>query len=431
MNFLQAGALLATICSASAFINQKTLKWPMVLAMTMMSIVLALVIIVAGELGWLPLDQVRQLVSSFDLADLVLHNLLAFLLFAGAMFVDASLLKQWAKPIASLASVGVFLSAVVAGFLIWLVAPLIGFNLSISWCLLFGSLIAATDPIAALAIVKKAGAPKEMEIKLVGESLFNDATSVMMFLIMLGIVTTGEVSPSLLVQEIFVAPVGGAALGIGLGWLTTKAITQVNHHPTEIMMTLALASGVYGLAEAIHVSAPIAVVFAGLIIGHKARRDAMSEETREHVDAFWEGLDEILNAVLFGLIGLELILIDVSPLVILLGVVAWVAVLLGRWVGVFGSLIPLHRAGGLGKGTTRVMVWGGLRGGISLALAMSLPQGPEANVLVAVTFIVVALSAAVQGLTLGRVIPKQAQADALDPNTQPETEGSSPSGRVD
>jgi len=418
MTTLQSAALLLSICAFSGYINQKTLRWPPVLAMTMMSIVLALTIIITGELGWLPMDDIRTFIRSFDFADLVLHGLLALLLFAGALFVDAEQLMRWAKPIGALATLGVLLSALVVGLLVWLVAPLFGFALSFWWCLLFGSLIAATDPIAALAIVKKAGAPKEMEIKLVGESLFNDGSSVMLFLIVLGIIKTGEVSPALLVQEIFVAPVGAAVLGVLLGLVTTKAITRVDHHPTEVLMTLALATGVYGLAEAIHLSAPIAVVAAGLVIGHKARRDAMSDKTRDHVDTFWEGTDEILNAVLFGLIGLELIIIDVPPLVIGLGVVCWVAVLLGRWVGVFGSLLPMHRAGGLGKGTTRVMVWGGLRGGISLALALSLPQGPEASVLVAITFIVVALSASVQGLTLGRVIPKQAIADANDPNTK-------------
>lgn len=414
MTTLQSVSLLLSICAVSGYLNQKTVRWPPVLAMTMMSIALALVLVALGSVGWIPLAEVETFIRSFDFADLVLHGLLGLLLFAGALFVDVEQLKKWAKPIGALASLGVLVSALVVGLLLWWVANAMGFALSFWWCVLFGALIAPTDPIAALAIVKKAGAPKEMEIKLVGESLFNDGTGVMLFLIVLGIVQTGDVSPALLVQEMFVAPVGGAVMGWLLGVVATRAIARVDHHPTEILMTLALATGVYGLAEAIHVSAPIAVVAAGLVIGHHARFNAMSEKTREHLDSFWEGLDEVLNAILFGLIGLELILIDVPPKVIALGVMAWLMVLLGRWAGVFGSLLPMHRRGGLGKGTTRVMVWGGLRGGISLALALSLPQGPEANVLVAITFIVVALSAAVQGLTLARVLPKQAALDQAE-----------------
>lgn len=414
MTILQSVAILLTICTVSGYINQRTLRWPPVLAMTMMSIVFAIVLVILGRFGLIPLDGIEAFVRSFDFADLVLHGMLCFLLYAGSMSVDATQLAKWAKPIGMLATLGVLVSALVVGVLLWWVAAAMGFSLSFWWCLLFGALIAPTDPIAALAIVKKAGAPKEMEIKLVGESLFNDGSGVMLFLIVLGIVQTGDVSASTLVHEIFVAPVTAGVLGVVAGLITTHAMTRVDHHPTEILMTLALASGVYGLAEAMHLSAPIAVVGAGLVIGHKARFNAMSEKTREHVDAFWEGMDEVLNAILFGLIGLELILIDVPAKVIALGVVAWVLVLIGRWAGVFGSLLPMHRRGGLGKGTTRVMVWGGLRGGISLALALSLPQGPETSVLVAVTFIVVALSAAVQGLTLAKVLPKQAAMDQAE-----------------
>lgn len=405
MTTLQSVSLLLIICAFSGYINQRTLKWPPVLAMTMMSIVLALLLLCAGSLGWVPLDEVEHFIRSFDFADLVLHGLLGLLLFAGALFVDVEGLKTWVKPIGSLVTLGVLISALAVGVMLFFIAPLFGLPIPFWWCVLFGTLIAPTDPIAALAIVRKAGAPKQMEIKLVGESLFNDGTGVMLFLIVLGIVQTGDISAAVLVQEIFVAPVGGVVLGLLLGLLTTKALSRIDHHPTEILMTLALATGVYGLAEGIHVSAPIAVVVAGLVIGHMARTHAMSESTREHLDAFWEGLDEILNAVLFGLIGLELLIIDVPPVVIGLGIVAWMLVLIGRWVGVVGALLPVPH--GLGPGTTKVMVWGGLRGGISLALALSLPAGPDASVLVALTFIVVALSAAVQGLTLGRVVPKQ------------------------
>lgn len=424
----QSIAALLCICAASGYLNQKTFRCPPVLAMTITSIAVAVSLVILGRFGVIPLHDVETFIRSFEFADLVLHGLLGLLLFAGALFVDVEHLRRWAKPVAALATVGVFLSALVVGLLLWSIAGLFGYHLSFWWCLLFGSIIAATDPIAALAIVKKAGAPKEMETKLVGESLLNDGTSVMLFLIVLGIIQTGEVTAQTLVHEMFVAPIGAAALGWGLGKVTTHAISKVDDHPTEILMTLALATGVYSLAGAIHVSAPIAVVAAGLVIGHEARHKAMSEKTREHLDAFWEGLDEVLNTVLFALIGLELIIIQGQPMLLLLGALAWVIVLVGRWVGVFGSLLPMHRRGGLGRGTTRVLVWGGLRGGISLALALSLPAGPEASVLVTLTFIVVAMSASIQGLTLAKVLPRQVAADKAEESEEADAEAARSEG---
>lgn len=408
MTTLQSGALLLCLCAVAGYLNQRSLRWPPVLAMTLTSILLATSLVLASRLGGFPLAQAESFIRGFDFSDLVLHGLLGLLLFAGALFVDVQDMRRWWAPIASLVSVGVLLSACATAGLLWVIGQGLGFDLSVWWCLLFGSLIAPTDPIAALAIVRKAGAPKPMEIKLVGESLFNDGTGVMLFLIVLGFVRTGSVDGATLLWEVAAAPVGGGALGWALGMVATRAIAQVDHHPTEILITLALATGVYGLAEAIHLSAPIAVVAAGLVIGHHARFNAMSDETRAHLDAFWEGVDEILNAVLFGLIGLEMVLIQVHPIAVAFGVLAWGAVLVGRWAGVTGALLPLRRkaAFSFGRGTTRGLVWGGLRGGISLALALSLPAGREAGLLVTATFVVVALSASVQGLTLGRVIPK-------------------------
>ena len=418
MTMFQSLGMLLSICAICAYLNQRFLRWPQVLAMNMMSVILATALIVLGHMGFAPIDEAERFVQSFDFADLVLHGILGLLLFAGALFVDVEDLRKWAKPIAALATIGVVVSAIVVGVVLWFATQSISLDLPFWWCVLFGALISPTDPIAALAIVRSSGASREMEIKLVGESLFNDATGVMLFLVVLGIIQTGDISPSLLAHELFVSPIGGAALGLGLGWLATRAISMVNHHPTEILITLALAVVSYGFAEAIHVSAPISVVAAGMMIGHRARKHAMTDETRQHLDVFWEGIDEVVNASLFVLIGLELVLIDVNMQVILLGVVCWLAVLAGRWLGVVGVLAPMRRKGGLGAGTTRVMVWGGLRGGISLALALSLPPSPQSSILVAITFIVVALSSAVQGMTLKRVIPRQVQVDEADSDLQ-------------
>lgn len=382
--------------------------------MNIMGIVCAATLLVLGGLGLAPVKSIERVFVDFDFANLVLHGVLGLLLFAGAMFVDVQQLRRWARPIAALASAGVVIAAFVVAFLLWIVAFLVGVDLPFIWCLLFGALISPTDPIAALAIVKKSNAPKQMEIKLVGESLFNDATGVMLFMVILGVIITGDISPELLAHELFIAPVGAAVLGWLLGMLATRAISHVNHHPTEILITLALACGVYGLSEAIHVSAPIAVVAAGMVIGHRARHHAMTEETRQHLDVFWEGLDEVINATLFVLIGLALVIVDLDWRIVTLGVITWMIVLIGRWASVSIVLFPMHHRGGVGVGTTKVMVWGGLRGGISLALALSLPKGELSNNLVALTFIVVGLSSAIQGMTLSRVIPKQVQADVRE-----------------
>lgn len=404
---LQSIAILLLICAITAYSNQRFLKWPPVLAMNMMSVFLAGTLILLGHLGWAPLNDAQNFIHSFDFADLVLHGILGLLLFAGALFIDVGEMKKWWKPIAALATIGVLVSAVVAGSVLFLAASALGVNLPFLWCLLFGTLISPTDPIAALAVVRQSGAPKEMEIKLVGESLFNDATGVMLFLVVLGVIQTGEFSLGVLTHELLMAPIGGAALGFFMGLLATRAIFAVNHHPTEIMITLALATGSYGFAEAIHVSAPIAVVVAGLVIGERARKHAMTIETREHVDSFWESMDEVINAALFVLIGLALVVVDLTWTSFILGVVAWIGVLLGRLAGVFGVLAPMKTRAQFGAGTTKIMVWGGLRGGISLALALSLPPSDQTSILVATTFVAVALSGAIQGMTLRRVIASQ------------------------
>lgn len=415
-NFYHALALLVSICAVCAYLNQRFLKWPQVLAMNIMGAVIAATLMILGNFGLFDLKMIESFVRHFNFEDVVLHLLLGPLLFAGAKSVNTVKLKMWAKPIAALATVGVAIAAFVIGGVLWCAAQAFGFDLPFIWCVLFGALISPTDPIAALAIVKQANAPKAMEIKLVGESLFNDATGVMMFLVVLAIINTGELSTSLLAHELFVAPVGAAVLGALLGWFATKALPHIDHHPTTLLITLALALGTYALAEAIHVSAPIAVVAAGLVVGHMVRKGGIvSEETREHVHVFWEGLDEVINALLFVLIGLELVLVETSWKIMLFGVVAWATVLLGRWVAVSAVLRPMKRRGGLGAGTTKVMVWGGLRGGISLALALSIPNSAQSELLVAITFVVVAMSSAIQGMTLHRVIPKHIEADKNDP----------------
>ena len=418
MTPLQIIAFLLVICASGAYINQRFTKLPPPLAMTFLGLATAVSLQIAQLLGLVDIDQVEQLLRQIDFPNLLLHGLLGFMLFAGALSVDFNSLKKWAIPVANLAIVGVLVSAFATGGLLWLIAQAISLDLPFIWCLLFGSIIASTDPIAALSIVSRAGAPRHLKVKLVGESLFNDGTSIMLYLVILGVIATGEVHVLHLGYELFVAPLGGALLGAVVAWLATLAIAKIDHHPTELLVTVALAAGVYGLAEALTVSAPIASVAAGLVVGHVARNKAMSQESREHIDSFWESVDEILNTALFALIGLELLLIDLSAELLYTGLAVWVAVLIARWLGVLGALGRKRKT--FGKGATTILVWGGMRGGISLALALSVPASPQAQIIVALTFVVVTASSVVQGMTLGRVIkraihqPGPEQADDLD-----------------
>lgn len=411
MTPLQSVAVLLGFAACGGYLNHRYLHLPSAIGTTVTSAGFALLLLLAGHQGWLPLEHLSSVVRAFDLRGVFLHGILSLMLFAGALFVDAQALRRWAAPIASLAILGVLLSAVVTALALWGLSTALGATLPFLWCLVFGALIAPTDPIAALAIVRRLGAPKPMVAKLVGESLFNDGTGVMLFLFLLGVVSlpTGADHGVWLNLGMGVLwePVGGVLVGAGLGALVLRALSKVDHYPLEVLLTLALATGSYGLAEGVHASAPIAAVVAGLMIGVRGRDHVMSERTREHLDTFWTTLDELLNASLFALMGLELLTMPLGVLETALGVLAWACVLLGRWVGVGVTLLPFRRR--LAPGTVQVLTWGGLRGGISLALALSLPPSPYAQTLLAITFVVVMLSGIGQGLTLGAVVRQVTQ----------------------
>lgn len=401
MTPLQSVALLLSFTAFGGYLNRRWLKLPTVLGMTASSVGFSLLLIGVNKIGLIHIDKITSLIKVFNFQQLVLHGLLALLLFSGALFVNASALKKWAFPIGSLATVGVVVSALVTGGLLWFLCNIIHHPIPLVMAFLFGALISPTDPIAALAIVKKIGAPKSLEIKLVGESLFNDGSGVLLFLLLLGFAQGQSLDVTDVLAEVIWQPLVAIVLGYVLGWIAVKALSKIDDYAIEILITLALATGSYGLAEFLNASAPIATVIAGLVIGNKARiTDIMSEKTREHLDTFWETIDEIINAALFALMGLELILLDAGVFEIGMGVIAWLSVLIGRWVGVKISLKYFKKS----QGTQQVLTWGGLRGGISLALVLTIPATLEPKLLVVMTFVVVVLSALGQGLTLGKVV---------------------------
>jgi CPA1 family monovalent cation:H+ antiporter len=404
MTFFQTVALLLTFAAVAGYLNHKVLRLPRTIGLMAITLAMTLVLMVLAFFKVVDLSHASAFVKSIDFSEVLLHGMLAFLLFAGALHVDLHELLGQAVPVSVLATFGVLIATFVAGTLFWITAGWLWGSLSFLYGLLFGALIAPTDPIAVLGIMKKAGAPKALEAIFAGESLFNDGVGVVVFLTILGIVLghekpgVGSVALFLLVEA-----AGGAILGLALGWIVYRLLRSVDAYQVEILLTLALATGGYALAEAIHVSAPITIVVAGMLIGNHGRAFAMSETTRQNLDKFWELIDEILNAVLFVLIGLEMISLSLSATVLGPAIAAILIVLVSRLVSVLFSTALLRGKRKLSKGSIVFLTWGGLRGGISIALALSIPPVPERPLILAATYVVVIFSVIVQGLTISRV----------------------------
>ena len=406
MDILNIAAILITVSALFSFINHRFIKLPNAIGLMLISLVVSLLFLAAGKLGWGHLEsQAHFLLSSIDFNETLMQGMLSFLLFAGALHINLGDLAKQKWAISSLATVGILTSTFLVGGASYYVLDMFGIHLDFIYCLLFGSLISPTDPIAVLGILKSAHAPKSLETKIAGESLFNDGMAVVVFIVLLGIatgghdVTIGHIA-LLFLEEAF----GGVLFGFAIGWLTYQLLKQVDNYQVEILLTLALVMGGYALASAIHTSGPIAVVVAGLLIGNQGRMLAMSENTREHLDTFWELIDEILNAVLFVLIGLEVLVLPFTKDVILTSLAMIPLVLLARLisVGLPINLLRLRRE--FTHGAVTVLTWGGLRGGVSVALALSLPAGEPREIILAITYAIVVFSIVVQGLTIGRLV---------------------------
>ena len=405
MSVFQIIAVLLTLTALFSYLNYRFIKLPSTIGVMLVALVGSLVLIALQQLGLSIGPMAAQVLQNVDFSQTLLQGMLSFLLFAGALHINLNDLAKEKWVVSVLAVIGVSISIFVFGTAIYLLLTWLNLKLSYAWCLLFGALISPTDPIATLGILKSAKVPKSLEIQIAGESLFNDGIGVVAFIVLHEIVVRGE-QPSLAhIGTIFLEEaVGGAIVGLILGWITYRLLKSVDHYQVEVLLTLALVTGGYELANSIHTSGPIAIVCAGLLIGNHGRSFAMSKNTREHLDAFWELIDEILNAVLFALIGLEALLLMFTNRPFLAGLLAIPAILFARWVSVGAPLLLMSRWQKFSPGTLTIMTWGGLRGGISVALALSLPASSERELVLAMTYVLVVFSILVQGLTIKQVV---------------------------
>jgi CPA1 family monovalent cation:H+ antiporter len=408
MSLFEIIAILLTLAALFSYINCRTIKLPTTIGIMLIALLFSLGLIFLGKFfpglrAW-----ATELLTSVDFDKTLLHGMLAFLLFAGALHININDLTSQYRIIAGLATFGVLTSTFIVGTLTWiLINPVLGINLSALYCYLFGALISPTDPIAVLGIMKTAGASPSLKTKISGESLFNDGIGVVVFLVMLSIATGGhEIDPGHILLLFMQEAVGGALFGFVAGYLVYFMLKQIDNYQVEVLITLALVSGGYALAETLHFSAPIAVVVAGLLIGNQGRQFAMSDTTREHLDKFWELVDEVLNAVLFVLIGLEVMVISFSFSVLAAGGLAVLIVLTARFISVSIPILFLKKFRTFSPNVIKILTWGGLRGGISVALALSLPTGEQRQMILAITYCVVVFSILVQGLTIGKVISR-------------------------
>lgn len=415
MSLFSLASILISLAAASSYINYRYIKLPTTVGVMLVALVTSLALVLAGSYAASLREQAATLVAQIDFNQVVLHGMLAFLLFAGAIQVKLEDLRREWLTIMSLAIVGTLASTCIVGGVMWLVLGWLGLEIPLLHALLFGALISPTDPIAVLGIMKSVGASRQLEVQAAGESLFNDGLSVVVFLVLLqfgGLEGAGGSSTLTsfsidvgAVAMLLLKEVGGAlVLALVVGTLVYRMLKRVDNYQVEVLLTLALAMGLYALADALHLSAPIAVVVAGLFVGNHGREFAMNEKTRGHVDTFWELIDEILNVVLFLLIGLELLVLPLKREWLMAGALAIAIVLAARWLSVVGIIAPLRHVTTQSQGAISILTWGGLRGGISVAMALSLPAIDSRSLILTLTYCVVVFSIIVQGLTVGRVI---------------------------
>ncbi|AUC75190.1 MULTISPECIES: cation:proton antiporter [unclassified Olleya] len=409
MDYFVIASVLVFMAATFGYLNVRFLKMPNTIGLMLITIVFTFAVFVLSYFDDTLLNAERFIITQIDFKEVLLDIMLSFLLFAGALHTNFEQLKVQRWPVLVFATFGVLLSTFLVGLIMFYALPIVGLHVDFVYCLLFGSLISPTDPIAVLGILKKAGAPKGLETKIVGESLFNDGVGVVIFLTIFKIASLGIDNVSALeVAELFgLEVVGGIGLGLVLGWITYRLMKSIDDYDIEVIITLAAVMGGTVLAQKWHISAPLAMVTAGLVVGNDTvRSSAMSETTEVYVDKFWELIDILLNTILFVLIGMEMLVLTFKMEYLLAGLIAIPLVLVSRYLSLLVPIKFFEKKLNFVPKTNLIMTWGGLRGGISIALALGLTEAMERDLFLVITYVVVVFSIVFQGLTVGKLIKR-------------------------
>lgn len=409
MEYYSIATILIVLSGIFGYINVKFLRLPITIGLMIITIVFTAVVVAIAQIDDTLLLQEKAFINSIDFETVLLDIMLSFLLFAGALHTNFQQLKIQRGPILAFATLGVLMSTFLVGTIMFYALQWMNLNVDFIYCLLFGALISPTDPIAVLGILKKAGAPKKLETKIVGESLFNDGVGVVIFLTIFAIAAKPEAPiefstiATLFGQEV----IGGLALGLILGWITYKLMKSIDNYEVEVIMTIATVMGGTMLAHNFHLSAPLAMVTAGLIVGNDTvRNTAMSETTEIYVDKFWELIDVLLNTILFVMIGMEMLVLTLEGKYIYAGLLAIPIILMCRYISLWIPIKFFSKRLDFVPKTNLIMTWGGLRGGISIALALSLSEEMHRELFLVITYIVVIVSIVGQGLTVEPIIKR-------------------------
>ena len=407
MSLFEIGAFLIGLSALFGYINHRYVRVPHTIGLVLIALAASLALLLVESL--VPAANVDALIvevlGGIDFHDTLMHGMLSFLLFAGALHVDASALRRRFRTIGLMATAGTLISALFIGTATWLLAGWAGQPIPFVWALVFGALISPTDPVAVLALFRTVRVPSSLKVTLAGESLFNDGLGVVVFTVFLGVAIQGGEPGFLRIGELFAVEVlGGVALGLVAGYTCYRAMHGLDELNLQVLVTLAVVMVSYAVAIRLGTSGPIAMVVAGLFVGNEGMKYGVGERSREHLQRFWSLLDEVLNSVLFLLIGLEVLIIVRSGFEYWMGLLAIPVALAGRWLSVTLSTTALRRWETQPKGAVSVLTWGGLRGGIAVALALSLPASEFRPFILSITYVVVVFSIIVQGLTIARLI---------------------------
>ncbi|WP_294205205.1 sodium:proton antiporter [uncultured Chryseobacterium sp.] len=406
MELYYSFSALIVLASIFAYLNYRFLKLPSTIGIMVIAIVVSIFLVLFGE-TFLPrtFGHLNDLMNSIDFTEVLMGAMLNFLLFAGGIHINIDDLKEQFRPVVIFSTAGVVISTFVVGFGTYYLLPLVGIQLPLIYCLVFGALISPTDPVAVLSILKQANVPKSLETKVAGESLFNDGMAVVVFTVILQLAIGQEVDLSLESIGILLLKEagGGLLLGVVLGWITSRLMREVDDYIISVLVTLSVVMGGYLIARQMHISGPLTMVAAGLFMGNFNTKFNMKSITQDYLIKFWELIDEILNAVLFLFIGFELLMIKDLKYFMIPGIISIVVVLLARFISIWVPTKFMSLRTRFNPQTVKVLVWGGIRGGVSIALALSIPKNEYSNTILSITYCVVVFSIIVQGLTIAKV----------------------------